>query len=41
MTTFKVGDLVGVRHGAGLDSEEPLAFVQADGGSAENPGRDA
>ena len=68
MTTFKVGDLVGVQYGAGwrgtvlddvegcprrllvywhtppnvginprLESEESLAFAQADGGSGREP----
>lgn len=72
MRNLKIGDLVGLRDGAGwlgtvldavegcsrrllvywhtppnvginprLESEESLAFAQADGGSAENPGRAA
>jgi len=72
MTSFKVGDLVGVRYGTGwrgtvldvvegsprrllvywhmppnvgfnprLESEGSLAFAQAEGESAENPGRAA
>ena len=72
MRNLKIGDLVGLRDGAGwlgtvsdavegcprpllvywhtpqnvginprLESEESLAFAQADGGNAENPGRAA